>query len=293
LILKKFNYTPILGWSSSRYDMFKLCKRQYYYNYYAKFDKEFPLTKIKYLKNLTSVALETGSIVHDVLETLFKRLQKSEEEIDQKKFFKYALDLTEKNCVSKNFMEVYYKELKIINANEIYDKVKLCLNNFLESDRYKWIQNKAIRTKNNWIIEPPGYGETRINELKAYCKVDFLYPLDDELFIIDWKTGKQDNVKHKNQLLGYSAWASYHLGKDLKQINSIVSYLYPEYDEYQIKFEEEDANNFSAKLLAETHEMYEYCLNVGENIPKDKSLFPKTTNEKICAFCNYKELCFI
>ena len=273
--------------------MFKLCKRQYYYNYYAKFDKEFPLTKIKYLKNLTSVALETGSIVHDVLETLFKRLQKSEEEIDQEKFFKYALDLTEKNCVSKNFMEVYYKELKIINANEIYDKVKLCLNNFLESDRYKWIQNKAIRTKNNWIIEPPGYGETRINELKAYCKVDFLYPLYDELFIIDWKTGKRDNAKHKNQLLGYTAWASYHLGKDLKQINSIVSYLYPEYDEYQIEFEEEDANNFSAKLLAETHEMYEYCLNVGENIPKDKSLFPKTTNEKICAFCNYKELCFI
>ena len=291
-MLKRFEYTSLLGWSASRYDMFKLCKRQYYYNYYAKYDKEFPLDKLKYLKNLTSIALETGTIVHDVHETLFKRLQKSDEEIDQERFFKYAFDLTEKNCSSKSFIEVYYKEIVKVNSDELYDKVKLCLINLLGSDRFAWILNKAIESKNNWIIEPPGYGETRINGLKAYCKVDFLYPIHDEVFIIDWKTGKQDEEKHRKQLIGYTVWASYHLGIAPSKINPIVSYLFPNYDEVKVRFTEEDIKDFSDKLLEETNEMYQYCSNINENIPIEKSLFSKTSNEKICAYCNYKELCF-
>ena len=34
--IKQFPFTPILGWSSTRYDMFSLCRRRYFYHYYGK-----------------------------------------------------------------------------------------------------------------------------------------------------------------------------------------------------------------------------------------------------------------
>ena len=37
---EKFDYTPILGWSVTRYDKFLTCKRQYYYEYYGKYDPD-------------------------------------------------------------------------------------------------------------------------------------------------------------------------------------------------------------------------------------------------------------
>ena len=60
-----------------RYDRFSNCKRQYFYDYYAKYDKDNPL-KIQFPKSLTSKALETGNIVHDIIRDMliaFKKLK--------------------------------------------------------------------------------------------------------------------------------------------------------------------------------------------------------------------------
>ena len=54
MLLKKFDFTPILGWSVSRYDTFKTCRRRYYYTYYAKFDPEFSADRINRLKQMTN-----------------------------------------------------------------------------------------------------------------------------------------------------------------------------------------------------------------------------------------------
>ncbi|MCX6071749.1 MAG: hypothetical protein NTU91_12985 [Chloroflexi bacterium] len=35
-LIQQFPYTPILGWSLSRYDLFSLCKRKYFFHYYTK-----------------------------------------------------------------------------------------------------------------------------------------------------------------------------------------------------------------------------------------------------------------
>jgi ATP-dependent helicase/DNAse subunit B len=83
MMLKQFPFTPILGWSVSRFDTFSYCKRKYFYSYYGKSDKEFPFTKISQLKALTSEALTIGSLAHDVIEAILKRLQKSTDVIDE------------------------------------------------------------------------------------------------------------------------------------------------------------------------------------------------------------------
>ncbi|MFQ3675724.1 MAG: PD-(D/E)XK nuclease family protein [Endomicrobiia bacterium] len=288
--LIKFNYTTILGWSVSRYDKYLMCKRAYYYDYYGKYDIDFR-DKIEKLKNLTSIALEQGNIVHDVIKILLIRLLQTEKPIDKEKFFDFTKRKTEEYVSRKNFMEIYYNILPKIDVEKIFLEVKFALENFLNSDRYCWILSKAIQNKNKWLIEPPGYGETRIGDLKAYCKVDFLFPVDDEIYIIDWKTGKRDEKKHKKQLLGYSLWANFHFKKESSKIFPIVAYMQPNYEELNVVLNEFDLEEFKTIVEKETRELYSMCSDIEKNIPKNKDEFTKTKNTKICSFCNYQELC--
>ncbi|MDR3243468.1 MAG: PD-(D/E)XK nuclease family protein [Elusimicrobiota bacterium] len=288
--IKKFPFTAILGWSASRCDKFRICRRQYFYEYYAPHDKETPIEKIQFLKKLTSRALETGNIVHDIIRDILLRYQKSAKPLNKEKFLKYAYDLTNKYCNDKTFYESYYGT-EIVSADEIFVKVKSVLDNFLDSARFKWIQENALSESAHWIIEPGGYGETRINNTKAFCKVDFLFPLKDKIYILDWKTGKQDEKKHTKQLVGYSLWASFHFEKSAQDIEPIIVYLFPQYLERSVNINDEIINDFSKTVEEETKEMYDYLLDIEKNIPKDKKEFPKAENSFFCKYCNYRELC--
>jgi hypothetical protein len=173
----------------------------------------------------------------------------------------------------------------------VYANVERCLKNFLESERFQWIVRKAVHHKAGWVIEPPGFGETRVDGWKAYCKVDFLFPVDGAIHILDWKTGKQDEKKHRKQMIGYSTWASYHFSRDPAAIVPVVVYLSPQYSERALAVNEFDLQEFTAAVAAETREMYAYCVDIDRNLPQPKDAFPKTPRTAVCRFCNYRELC--
>jgi len=289
--IKRFDYTPILGWSASRYDVFSECKREYFYEYYGKYDPVHPRHTIDRLKNLTSVPLETGNIVHDVIKALLQRLRKSEAEIDTERFREFVRRETEEQCRAKTFFEVYYREADSIGSRDLLPKIEGCLDSFLSSLRYEWIRRDAIATKDEWLIEPPGYGETRIDGLKVYCKVDFLFPAENGVVIVDWKTGKPDDGKHTKQMMGYKAWAAYHLDCCADDVTSIVAYLQPDYREVEIPSVDADLAAFRERIEKETGEMYAFCRDIEENIPLNKDLFPMTGNARVCRLCNYRELC--
>lgn len=288
--IKIFNYTSILGWSASRYDRFSNCKRQYFYNYYAKFDKDVPLEKIQFLKSLTSRDLETGNIVHDIIRDMLKRYQKSTKPLNKGRFLKYSYDITKNCCSSKTFFEHYYNG-EIILVPKIYEKVKKILENFLNSSRFAWIEKNAISKSSEWIIEPEGFGETRINDLKAFCKVDFSFPVDDKIYIMDWKTGKPVKEKHSKQLTGYALWANYHFDKGIDDIIPIIVYLYPQYNEKSVEIDNCSIVEFANTVANETQDMYGYLADIKQNIPKDKKEFPLNDNKFLCKYCCYKEIC--
>ncbi len=289
--IKRFPFTEILGWSVSRFDTFSNCQRQYFYNYYPRYDREVPTEKIQKLKALTSYALEVGNIVHDSIRDLLLRLQKSSKPISRPNFMKYVRNMTEKYCSSKTFCEVYYKQKDRITVDEVFVQVEKILDNFLKSDRLKWIFETALQEKDNWVIEPEGFGETRINDYKAYCKVDFLIPVNEKIYILDWKTGKQDLTKHTRQLVGYSLWASYHFGVDTSSIVPTVVYLNPGYFEEAVNITDDMLSNFQKQVEEETKVMYDYLKNIEHNVPKEKDCFAKTDKEFFCKYCNFRELC--
>lgn len=289
--IKKFPYTQELGWSVSRFDKFTACKRQYYYDYYGGFDNEFGKEKIGELKKLTSLALEAGNITHDVIKTLLERLLKSEKPINRAKFLEYARNLANEYCAKKVFSEVYYKTKPSIMPQDVLVIVEPALSNVLSSKRFDWICKNAIANKDGWVIEPAGYGETRINGIKAYCKVDFLFPMQDKYYILDWKTGKKDEVKHKKQMLGYATWAAYHFDTTADKILPFVAYLIPNYQELTFTFTQNDIAEFAQRVEKEIKQLHAYCTEPASNIPLEKKEFTQTENLKICGYCNYRELC--
>jgi hypothetical protein len=290
-MIRKFEFTHILGWSVSRWETFSACKRQYYYQYYGKYDRE-NVQKINRLKGLTSVPLEIGNVTHKVIEVLLNRMQKTALPIDEQKFLDYVKRATNEITSTMTFTEIYYKQLESVDAEElILPKVNQALENLLKSERLEWIFDQALASKDEWIVDPEGFGECRIDNQKAYCKVDFLFPVGDEIFIMDWKTGKKDDEKHGKQLRGYVTWAYFHFNKAFSNIKPTVAYLLPEYNERSIVVNEYDIEDFSDRIREETEEMYKYCEDVEFNVPLAKVEFPMIENVNFCKYCNFRELC--
>lgn len=288
--MKKFPFTNILGWSVSRYDVFSSCKRKYYYAYYTKYDKEFDVARIQRLKNLTTIALEIGNIAHDIIRDLLKRLQKSASPIDQNRLKSYALKMASEYCISKEFMEIYYNQRDNISSEEIGLVAFQSVQNVLNSNRFLWLNEIPLEKRTGWIIEPDGFGETRINEQKAYCKVDFLLPLDDKAYILDWKTGKMDEQKHKKQLIGYSMFANHNLGFAPENIFSFVAYIKDAYEEFEPEISTDEIKNFVETVNQESHEMYKFNSDIQNNTPLPKEQF-EMINNGLCRYFEYKELC--
>jgi hypothetical protein len=292
--LRKFEFSDILGWSYSRYATFQQCKRKYYYEYYAKRDIE-NLPKIHLLKELTTVPLEIGNISHKLIQALLSRLQKSAGEIDREKFYEYARRTALDICKNKRFEDVYYGKRDAIDVeSEIFEPVSYAMKNFLLSDRLQWLFEEALITKDDWIIEfddRSKYGECRIDNLKAYCKVDFMFPIDDQLHIVDWKTGKEDYAKHSVQLRGYAGWANFQFETDYSQIRTTIAYLLPEYKETSVVLNEYDIDDFAMQVREQTDAMHEFCEVPELNIPLPKERFEMTPLVNFCKNCKYRELC--
>jgi RecB family exonuclease len=286
-----YSFSPILGWSISRYEVFDKCKRQYFYTYYPKHVPDVPRYKITLLRDLTSVPLEIGNVVHDVLEAFLRRLQQADSDIDEQRFYDYARQKTNEYFLKKTFIESYYKQGPV-NQEKAWEKVEKCLKNFIGSACYSWIFMKAITNRENWMIEPPGYGETRLDGLKAYCKMDFLMPVQDEIHILDWKTGARDEAKHGAQLKGYAAAAASNFKIPWNRIYPKIVYLYPLYEEFELQLDTDGYAVFSASLKKQTQEMYGYCSNVEENIPLPMDRFPPHKSPGICRQCRFQEFCF-
>jgi hypothetical protein len=290
LSYQSYEFSAVLGWSISRYEVFDKCKRRYYYTYYAKHARDIPPYKITQLKNLTSVPLEIGNVVHDVIEAFLRRLQVSDSNIDEKRFFLFARQKSEEYFTTKTFMEAYYGT-KPVSLEDALAKINACLENFIGSPCYNWIFMKAITNKNDWLVEPPGYGETRLNGLKAYCKMDFLFPVDGAVHILDWKTGGKDVYKHSNQLIGYAAAANSNFNIPRADIFPKIVYLYPKFDEFELTLQEEFSSFFD-KVKQQTGEMYALCEDVEKNIPLGIESFPLSPSPGTCPYCNFQELCF-
>jgi hypothetical protein len=225
------------------------------------------------------------------MEMLLKRLVKSSNPIDKERLKTYVRNLSIEYIGKKQFIEVYYNEKNSIDEESIIQTVWQCVMNVVDSERFEWIRQLPQDSKDRWIIEPPGFGETRIEDMKAYCKVDFMLPFGRDIYILDWKTGKEDPEKHRKQLIGYSLFANYHFENNFDFIYTMVCYIKDGFIEKAPDISKVDVDQFVETVRAESQEMKSFNMDVERNTPKDKSVFEMTLDISKCRFCEYRELC--
>jgi hypothetical protein len=291
IALPRYPYTPQLGWSTTRSETFRGCRRRYFYQYYWKFERELPLERIVALRQLSSAPMIIGQAAHAVLAAVLRRLLKTLEPIDQSRFKGYvgkAIERELQGC--SGLMEVHYGERESLDAAELQPGVLACMETFLASDRYRWLQEKLAEDP-PFLIEPPGYGEARLQELKIYAKVDALLQTPSETVILDWKSGRQDPVKHLRQLVGYAAWAEHTLSVEARRIRCIAAYLQPAYAEVEAQPNKAELDALATEVAAEIAQMKLLCADPERNIPLEKEAFPLTDNLGFCRHCAYRELC--
>jgi hypothetical protein len=294
-----YPFTKILGWSNSRYDLFCQCKRKYLYFYYPSSFTSLEV-KIKKLKNLTTIPLEIGNLYHDVMEAFLERLQKSCSEINKEKLFTFIDKLCQEKLPNKVFFENYYKT-DIVDFNEINQKVKFCVEKFLKSPILDFLNSIEMSQRQSFLIEAGSkmngikyFGETRIDGIKAYCKMDFIFVKNEKIHIIDWKTGKKDEHKHTLQLLGY-ALAAKGLNPQIKSGDIFPKsvYISGDYEELNLVITDERIADFTQTVKQQTLKMQNFCHNVEENIPLGIENFEKCEKENVCKMCEFRELCVL
>ena len=290
ITLPDYPYTPQLGWSSTRSETFRSCRRRYFFQYYGRYDNELPPALIQRLKGLSSIPMTTGDAVHQVLAALLTRLLRTTAEIDGARFTRHVQQTITGLLAGTELMEVHYRQRSAPEPAELLEPVMACLEQLLASERYRWLQ-EVLQGDPRYLIEPPGYGEARLQGMKIYAKVDCLFEVDGEVVILDWKSGRQDPAKHLRQLLGYAAWAEDHLKLPATQIRCVAAYLQNGYAEIEKRPTATDLQGLAAEVAAEIKEMESLCRDRERNIPLGKESFPLTENLGYCRNCQFRELC--
>ena len=285
-----YPFSPQLGWSSTRSETFRTCRRRYFFQYYGRFDAEVPLAQIQRLKGLTSLPMLIGEAVHQVLAVLLRRLLRSAAAIDRPRFEAHVRQTISSLLADAELMEIYYAERSAPVLQELLDPVLLCLDQLLGAERFRWLQ-QVLQGNPRYLIEPPGFGEARLQGMKIYAKVDCLVEVDGDAVILDWKSGRQDPAKHLRQLLGYAAWAEDHLRLPAERIRCVAAYLQPTYAEIDRRPSPADLQGLAAEVAAEIQQMQGLCRDPERNIPLDRSAFPLTDNPAYCRHCAFRQLC--
>ncbi len=213
------------SWSVSRQGLFDECRRAYYYNYYGAWsgwEAGAPArTRLLYrLKNLRSLDMWAGSIVHEVIaETLRRYALKpapvTVAELQARARVKLRAGWTEavnrdweRAPKKTNLDELYYgngRTLPPAQTERIRDKVNDCLAAFADS---AVLRELLAVNYLNW--KPVDKLDTfLVDAIKVWCAVDFAYTGDDGiLHILDWKTGAEREEALQLQLACYAFYAA-------------------------------------------------------------------------------------
>jgi CRISPR/Cas system-associated exonuclease Cas4 (RecB family) len=297
------------SWSYSRDNLFKECKREYYYNYYGSWggwerDKADEVTRTLYvLKNLQNRWQWKGSAVHDEIERILKELVSTGRLIPFEKSRARVTEIMrndfrssrERNYWNKSgslrnepglFEHEYHPELPDHIWKKNYDEVIVCLENFYKSgvtDEIADLPKEVICS-----IESMTGAYFSFNTSLYYVKLDLAYSIGDRIKIFDWKTGSGE--ADELQFLIYALYALEELDFELDKITVTELNLFEDYTKIH-SFNVEQVEYAKKYINNSMENMKSYLSDPQEN-EAVMSNFPRTEDRKICELCNFQKICF-
>lgn len=305
------------SWSASRANTFNGCRRQYFYNYYCSWEGWYknadPFRRQCYiLKNMTSLPMFIGSIVHDVIELQLKDFKDLWDKIidtDTKKPIPYSnptveqlyeralLELTKgfnqslgtewKDNPKKVIRLIEHHREEDVTANvrdEFKRKAFNCLTNFCDLFPKLFPSHEKVE-----LLELEDFQSFELNsgeEVKV--KLDLGVKINGRVLLLDWKTGKRNDAV-EDQMSVYAMYAMKKFGFKINEIKCMPVYL----DETPCKTEEmtitmKHINNVLKKIRKDSAEMLPLH---SAGLELNQSKFPVTKQKWRCDYCNFASIC--
>ncbi|MCA1012741.1 PD-(D/E)XK nuclease family protein [Halobacillus halophilus] len=308
----EINPYPELSWSLSRHKTLMTCVRKYAYDYYFSHngwlkDADSLARQTYRLKKITNLEMHFGSIVHDLIYQTIQQVLNNQhipneqaltEEI-RRHLNRGFIESTRKEHLWMNrpkhytmLHEIYYSQsnkLPEAKVKKITERLQTTVKNFYSSRSFQDVLNK----KHMRFIESEDFRFMKANGVKIFIVMDLVYKdlQKDQWVIVDWKTGKASD-EDRNQLALYALYLKEKY--DIPSIEDIVirnEYLLEgTHIEYQLK--EQDLINVQHLYQISMEQMKAYLEDSSKNKPLPIENFPMQEDPRVCARCNYQELCF-
>ena len=315
-----------LSWSNTRMSTLEHCERKYYLNYYTFALKQdnpdlwLETLILKWLKNIEMRVWEKSHfLLSDYLHAL-KKWEITEEKIEDlknnmrmemKADFDYSKerDYSDQEDFFGKFWlsEHFYGE----NADDLLEPAveKVCwnLDRFISSPWNEKVQDYFHSAKFVFVEHPrtPDFESMKVDVSKIWIKdvsvlawPDFWATFSDtDFLILDRKSGKEeilDNVV-SDQLKLYAL--KMLLKKWLTSLNWIKIEAYEVYldsmNSYWWILKQEDIDWIIDKMKHDIEEQKQFLIdqNPYRNQPVDLMMFRKTTSDKKCEECIFKDVC--
>lgn len=292
-----------LSWSKSRDETFRECPRRYYYHYYASWGgwnrQGDPKTRQFYiLKNLKSRHMWLGEVVHHTIEDALKHYQRTQELkpefwlqkiTDQmRREFRGSRDRKYLEDPKRNvglYEHEYESNISDERWAEVHDTARRCFTNFANIffvERVKPVpvaQWKLIETMQ----------EFHLDGILVYVKIDFAYEEGGYFVIVDWKTGKSEDVDNQIQLDCYGLFSREAFKVPTEKIKTIECNVnLCKNNEYQMI---EAKMDFAKHYIRNSILQMKNSLDDVANNKASEENFPFTENEASCRFCFFKKAC--
>lgn len=294
-------------WSVSRDKLFRSCRRAYYHQYYGAWggwesDAPAAVRQLYILKNLKTLPMWAGSIVHETIaEALRRYAHKSAPiragELQARARSKLRAGWVEavneewrRSPKKTNLQELYYgngKSLPAAQTERIKERVYASLAAFADSDTLREILAAPYM---NWkpIDQLDSF---TLDTLKVWCAVDFAYvDPSGRLRVLDWKTGREDPASLQLQLACYALYAleTWHAAPDQLRLEAV--FLGEQARIRECTPEPQQLIEVQETILCSAAAMRELLADSARN-QACESAFSGCGDARTCGHCPFREVC--
>ena len=295
---------PDMSWSHSRRDMFRQCLRKYYYNYYASHngwrqDGSEHAQRAYRLKNLTSLPLEIGAVVHEAASQALHAVRSGTKMPTVEQMYAAARSRLNKAWAdSQNrdqwmrspkymrmFREFYYNvgvdEHQVAEAKE---QVNACLSHLPNSVSFQ----EAAAAPHAEMRATEGFVTYNAGGTPVHAVPDLAFQNSrDEWTVVDWKSGKQEDSRE--QMTVYALYLREMHGVAAPSIRARIEWLWPGEAE-ELVFTEGDLDRCAEGIRDSVSAMQQYLADPALNAPLMPEDFPLRADREECRLCEFYEL---
>ncbi len=297
----------IFSWSVSRARLFEECQRAYYYQYYGSWggweaDAAPEIRQLYILKNIASMPMWAGSIVHETIADALKRFARDGHHIAAGELQARARQKLRAGWIEAvnrrwlqapkrtNLHELYYGNGKTLPAEQT-ERIKARVYNALEHFATSEILQQILAAPYVDWKPVDQLDSFSLQGLKVWCAVDFAY-IDParQLRIIDWKTGADTGETIRTQLACYALYAAEKWFTPIEDVRLYAVFLGDNDHVREYACSAEDLVEAQDRVLTSAAEMRSKLSDVARNAAEEQN-FPCCENERTCRRCNYREVC--